>query len=86
MNLYVWHGVLRDYTPGMVVALASSLKEAREIVVRDFVKSYSSGWPKKQKVLKEAYLAEKEAFIRAEISGSPEVIRKPESRWIYGGG
>lgn len=32
MKLYVWEGVLRDYTPGMAVALAENIREARESV------------------------------------------------------
>lgn len=30
MKLYVWEGVLTDYTDGIMFALASSVEEARE--------------------------------------------------------
>lgn len=32
MRLYVWEDVLRDYTPGMIVALAPDLDTAIQIV------------------------------------------------------
>ena len=35
MKLYVWEGVFVDYTPGMAVAIAYSIKEARESIAWD---------------------------------------------------
>ncbi len=32
LKLYVWEGVLTDYSSGMIVALAYNLKHARELV------------------------------------------------------
>lgn len=32
MKLYVWHGVLWDYTAGVMFALAHNKKEARELI------------------------------------------------------
>lgn len=32
LKLYVWEGVLTDYSEGLVFALAESAKEAREMV------------------------------------------------------
>lgn len=32
MNLYVWSGVLCDYTPGMMLAFAPSIERAREML------------------------------------------------------
>lgn len=36
MKLYVWQGVLSDYTAGMAVVLAHNEEEAHEIMKRDF--------------------------------------------------
>jgi hypothetical protein len=36
LKLYVWEGVLRDYTSGIIVALAESSDDAREMVLKDF--------------------------------------------------
>lgn len=33
MQLYVWHHVLGDYTDGIVFALASSVEDARRVVL-----------------------------------------------------
>jgi len=35
MRLFVWDDVLTDYTSGMVVALAESVDQAREIAYKD---------------------------------------------------
>lgn len=32
LKLYVWHGVLYDYTPGIAFALATSPEEAKELI------------------------------------------------------
>lgn len=32
MKLYVWENVLVDYTPGLMVALANSIEEARAML------------------------------------------------------
>lgn len=33
MKLYVWHGILCDYTCGVAFALASSVEEARALII-----------------------------------------------------
>jgi len=38
LRVYVWEDVLRDYTTGMVVIIAHSLDEAKEV----FLKKYPS--------------------------------------------
>lgn len=35
MKVYIWEDVLRDYTEGMIVVVASSLKEAREAALNE---------------------------------------------------
>ena len=39
LKLYVWEGVLVDYTEGVMFALANNVKEARKILLE---KDYSS--------------------------------------------
>ena len=34
MKMFVWDGVLTDYTSGMIVVLANSLEEAREVAMK----------------------------------------------------
>lgn len=41
LRLYVWEGVLQDYTPGMAVALATSPAHARQL----FRKKMDGGLP-----------------------------------------
>lgn len=35
MKLYVWEGVLIDYSSGVMFALANSVDEARELILND---------------------------------------------------
>lgn len=35
LKLYVWKGVLTDYTSGIMFALARNVKEARELALKD---------------------------------------------------
>lgn len=35
MKLYVWEGVLSDYTSGMMIAYADSVEEARELLLKE---------------------------------------------------
>jgi hypothetical protein len=35
LKLYVWHGVLADYTSGVMFALARSPEEARDLLLKD---------------------------------------------------
>ncbi len=34
LKLYVWEGIFTDYTDGLAVALANSVEEARELVIK----------------------------------------------------
>lgn len=34
LNLYVWEDVLTDHTPGVMFAMASSVKEAQEEILK----------------------------------------------------
>ena len=35
MKLYVWEGVLVDYSPGVMFAVATSAEEARQVILKD---------------------------------------------------
>ena len=35
MKVYFWDNVLTDYTSGMMVAVASSVEEAREVILKE---------------------------------------------------
>ena len=35
MKLYVWQNVLYDYTPGIMFAIASSVEEARSLLLKE---------------------------------------------------
>jgi hypothetical protein len=43
MNLYVWEGVLTDYTSGMAVALAPDPETAKKVVQKEIEGSRSLG-------------------------------------------
>ena len=44
-TLYIWEDVLCDYTPGMIVAVARSVEEAREIAAKkDTYITYDMGF------------------------------------------
>jgi hypothetical protein len=43
LKLYVWEGVLTDWTSGMAVALASSPEEAVELLQQQLGPSYFNG-------------------------------------------
>lgn len=73
LKLYVWEGVLRDYTPGMVCVLARSKKEAIRLGVKAAL------------VRPEAYLGA--VSVRAELEkNEPQVVRSPKGFAVWGGG
>ena len=43
LHLYVWEGVLTDYTSGVIFALAESEEKAREQVRKKYVSNGDSG-------------------------------------------
>lgn len=40
-KLYVWHGVLTDYTSGVIFAVASNLSEARKVLLKKCDNEYT---------------------------------------------
>ena len=47
LNLYVWEGILTDYTDGIAFAVAKSVEEARELIIADdeMTKNYLNDEP-----------------------------------------
>ncbi len=71
LKLYVWEGVLTDWTPGIAFAMAETPDEARALLVK-----------KRRRDL--GPLAA-EDFAK-EIACSPAVYRKPAGGYCSGGG
>lgn len=85
MKLYVWEDVLWDYTPGLAVALADNVEDARGIIAANVSGVEKIGLPflsKYEDVRKEVLneLTEKEPVI-CEVEGRVA----PIAFWVYGG-
>lgn len=70
LKLYVWEGVLTDYTSGIAFALASSVEEARQAI-----------YDKSEK--EDGYIS---STLKADIAGEPIVCNSTEGFFIWGGG
>lgn len=70
MKLYVWHGVLRDYTSGIIFAMATSVSAARR-------KAIAQGESKHERDRIEQEIRNKEP---KELSGLDA------AGYVYGGG
>lgn len=70
LKLYVWEGVLKDWYPGMMVALAPDLKTARRLI--------------EQKEQREApYSLDR---LRVDLNRQPSVHTTPWAGVVWGGG
>ncbi len=69
-KIYVWHDVLVDYTSGMIVIHATSLKEAYEIAIKEDKK-------------KESY---SNLYLEIKDKKPDKVISKNSIDFVYGGG
>lgn len=72
LKLYVWKGVLRDYSSGVMFALAHSAKEARQVIEKEFRRVRRGG--------------EMTPDEKRDLAGRPEVVRSPRGFYEYGGG
>ena len=72
MKLYIWKGVLCDYTCGMIAATAENVKDARAIVIEQARKQHESD-----------YVVGR---LMAGTKGTPKVFRSPGAAWVSGGG
>ncbi len=70
LRLYVWEGVLCDYTCGMIVALAPDLPTARRLVRSRAARGGGCFTDDIEDALK----------------GRPQVCRRPTARYVRGGG
>ena len=70
LKLYVWEGVLTDYSSGVMFALAHSTKEAREVILKK--ETDSSG-----------YVG---TYLKNDLKGRPQIVSKPEGFTCWGGG
>jgi hypothetical protein len=73
LKLYVWEGVLTDYTPGIAFALAPDVKTARRLIL----KAYDTGYDG-------AIVGG--ADFRKELAERPRVYRTPVGHFQHGGG
>jgi hypothetical protein len=80
LRLYVWEGILTDYTDGIAFALAPSVEEARRLAYANLRKGMSPSWG--------TYMEElaKGDGAAQELSAEPAVFDSPAGFAIYGGG
>lgn len=73
MKLYLWEGVLRDYSEGVMFALAENEEQARTVIIARVV---AEGWDTKwiEQVKKEL------------TQSGPSVIDEPFGFCLWGGG
>lgn len=74
LKLFVWHGVLTDYTDGVMFALAPDVESAREAIMR------AAGAKKAKKP--EDHVSAWERDLR----GEPEVVTGTAGFFVCGGG
>jgi len=51
LKLYVWEGVLTDYTSGMICILAHDLEEAKALLLKKYPPYYANDFGKPHKVI-----------------------------------
>lgn len=66
-RLYVWHDVLRDYTAGVIFAIARSVEEARQAVIASALQD--SSWSVKH--------------VEEEMTTEPEIYDSPAGFFLY---
>lgn len=80
MNLYVWHGVLTDYTDGVMFALAESEEQARQLIWDGYAMNRGGDllpWPVPKGLRNCLY---------RELMKNPCVYDKPVGFDVWGGG
>lgn len=68
-RLYVWHDVLRDYTAGVIFAIARSVEEARQAVITGALQDSSCSVK----------------HMEEEMTTEPEIYDGPAGFFLYGG-
>jgi acyl-CoA reductase-like NAD-dependent aldehyde dehydrogenase len=75
MKLFVWHGVLEDYTGGVAFAMADDVDQARQAAAEAFSKCREYSDPEKAR-----------ARMLHELRGEPnEVHEGPSGGYCWGG-
>ena len=70
LKLYVWEGVLTDYTSGIAFAIAETVEQARQVI-----------YDKSEK--QDGYVS---STLIADIAGEPIVCENTEGFYVWGGG
>ena len=78
LKLFVWEGVLTDYTSGVIFALARDAQHARELVcAKEGIN------PKTGKSLTNSEYTPR---VWLDMKKEPQVVTKPEAFLVWGGG
>lgn len=78
LKLFVWEGVLTDYTDGVIFALARDVQHARELVcAKEGIN------PKTGKSLTNSEYTPR---VWLDMKKEPQVVTKPEAFLVWGGG
>jgi hypothetical protein len=80
LKLYVWRGVLRDYTSGMIFALAESIEQARQLIHLKYCEERNIV------PLTYPYTPDCTCYYCSEIRSEPEVFNSPVGFILKGGG
>lgn len=71
MKLYVWEGVLADYTSGIAFALANSVEEAKSAILHKYACEVGG---------------KNSALINELKNSEPQIIDTVEGFFVFGGG
>lgn len=81
LKMFVWENVLEDYTPGLIVALAHNLEEAKQVVMEKAKKDSGEYWEST------GYrTGNKDTFESTMKYSSVQVVESPAAFFVYGGG
>jgi hypothetical protein len=85
LKLFVWEGVLRDYTPGIAFALAHDADEARRLIV---AQEYRPGEARNEILsgARSIYDDSLQPSIAGELRSEPRVFDAPVGFALRGGG
>ena len=86
LKLFVWEGVLSDYTDGIMFALAHTEEEAREMIVKKWDDSPGNlekyrEW-RKDPLNSDYHISS----IEGNLQQTPEVYETPCGFYLFGGG
>ena len=86
LKLFVWEGVLSDYTDGIMFALAHTEEEAREMIVKEW-DGRPENLEKYREWRKDPLNSDYRAYsIEVDLQRTPEVYETPCGFYLFGGG